>query len=243
MEEKNNFGRRLEEFFVGKGFYIVLLLSAAAIAATIWLLASRSETDVESETDKPVMYLSADITPEEYPEGDAVQTMDEEEETGVVIAPEPPAVQEVPVAAPEEPHSAADVFIWPVSGPVERGYAVETLSYDRTMSDWRTHGGVDLAAEPGTSVLSAANGTVRRVYTDDLYGTVVEIDHGNGLVSVYANLQSVPAVSAGMWVPVGATVGAVGDTALGESAEVSHLHFAMEKDGESVDPANYLPKR
>ena len=40
----------------------------------------------------------------------------------------------------------------------------------------------------------------------------------------------------------GAVIGAVGDTAVAESGRASHLHFEMEENGESVDPANYLPK-
>ena len=80
------------------------------------------------------------------------------------------------------------------------------------------------------------------MYEDDLLGTVVEIDHGNDVVSVYANLDVSPAVGVGQMVACGDTVGAVGTTALAESGEEAHLHFAMRRGGSTVDPAEYLPE-
>mgnify|MGYP002579602861 CR=1 FL=1 len=77
---------------------------------------------------------------------------------------------------------------------------------------------------------------------DDLLGTVVEIDHGNDVVSVYANLDVSPAVGVGQTVSCGDTVGAVGTTALAESGEEAHLHFAMRRGGSTVDPAEYVPE-
>ena len=77
---------------------------------------------------------------------------------------------------------------------------------------------------------------------DDLLGTVVEIDHGNDVVSVYANLDVSPAVGVGQTVACGATAGAVGTTALAESGEEAHLHFAMRRGGSTVDPAEYVPE-
>ena len=77
---------------------------------------------------------------------------------------------------------------------------------------------------------------------DDLLGTVVEIDHGNDVVSVYANLDVSPAVGVGQMVACGDTVGAVGTTALAESGEEAHLHFAMRRGGSTVDPAEYVPE-
>lgn len=50
MEEKKNLGEKLGTFFAGKGYYIVLLLSAAVIATSIWLMAAGSRANVEDET-------------------------------------------------------------------------------------------------------------------------------------------------------------------------------------------------
>ena len=76
------------------------------------------------------------------------------------------------------------------------------------------------------------------LYQDDLMGTVVEIDHGQGLVSQYANLAATPTVKVGDEVTTGTVIGSVGDTANLESGSQAHLHY-----GSPVDPADYLPER
>ncbi|MBO5496143.1 MAG: M23 family metallopeptidase, partial [Oscillospiraceae bacterium] len=103
------------------------------------------------------------------------------------------------------------------------------------------HEGVDIAAALGSPVTAARTGSVARVLRDDLYGTVVVMDHGDGVQTVYANLQDVPAVSVGDWVELGAPIGAVGDTALCEIGQDTHLHFAVTVNGKTVDPLQYLP--
>jgi len=155
-----------------------------------------------------------------------------------------PSVQPTPSAAPAPSIAPAPlVFTWPVKGAVVAGFSVETLAYNETMGDWRTHSGLDIAADLGTQVLAAANGTVSAIYEDDLMGTVVEIDHGQGLTSQYANLAAAPTVSVGDGVSTGSVIGSVGQTAAAESGEQAHLHYALLKEGYPVDPADYLPQQ
>ena len=111
------------------------------------------------------------------------------------------------------------------------------------MGDWRTHDGLDLDATLGTRVIATANGAVCAVYQDDLMGTVVEIDHGNGLISRYASLAEVPTVKVGDGVKTGTVIGSVGTTAAVESGLRPHLHFAMYHNGSPADPRDYLPER
>lgn len=136
---------------------------------------------------------------------------------------------------------SSQVFCWPLNGEIENPYSADALVFNRTMSDWRTHEGVDIASELGAQVMAAASGRVEQIYTDELYGTTVVIDHMGGLRSVYANLAETPTVYVGDGVVAGEIIGAVGTTALCEAGEVTHLHFAMTQDGQSVDPADYLP--
>jgi murein DD-endopeptidase MepM/ murein hydrolase activator NlpD len=130
-----------------------------------------------------------------------------------------------------------------VNGPVLVPHSVEALAYDETMDDWRTHAGMDIGVELGCRVLATANGTVTAVYEDDLMGTTVEIDHGNGLVSIYSNLDTMPAVKVGDKVTTGTLIGAVGNTAAAERGRAPHLHFAMLKNNKTVNPENYLPEK
>ena len=132
-------------------------------------------------------------------------------------------------------------YVWPVQGQIETPYAVETLLYDATMADWRTHAGIDIACAAGEQVLAAADGTVVSVENDDLLGTTVVIDHENGVRSIYANLAEEPPVSGDDWVTMGQVIGSVGKTALAETNVVPHLHLAMTVDGSYVDPRELLP--
>lgn len=88
---------------------------------------------------------------------------------------------------------------------------------------------------------AASDGTVESITQDDLYGTTVTIDHGNGLKSTYSNLADKPTVKQGDSVGAGDVIGSVGATALCEVGQGSHVHIAMSKDGNSVDPTKYLP--
>ena len=105
---------------------------------------------------------------------------------------------------------------------------------------WRTHDGLDIAAELGTPVAACAKGTVTDVSTDDMMGVTVTVDHGKGMESVYSNLAESVNVQPGTEVEAGTVIGTVGTTAVSESADASHLHFSMREYGVAIDPLNYL---
>ena len=251
MDNKNGAGPgALEKFFAGKGFYIALCLCAAVIGVSAWSLLGGGEAVQEEtvdvyrpETAAPAHTLEPGFTP--MPEKDAAAVAPESvSETPKVQTP-PPATPSPPptsaVSAAEETAGTAPAeWLRPVSGAVERPYSTDELMYDKTMGDWRTHAGVDLAAPLGSYVSASAAGTVTDISDDPLYGTTVTIAHGGGYESVYANLAGTPTVEIGDTVAAGETIGAVGDTAICESAEASHLHFAVYADGESVDPAGLM---
>lgn len=254
MEEKKGFSKKLNAFFAGKGFYIVLLLCAVLVGASFWLVGRGSGADVEHDPVKETN-ITASAQETAPPQGSIPVMNTEEDErlplgTGVLPAAEgeevpeaqAPAVQEEMPDIPVSVNESAPQFIRPVNGVLLRGFSAEALSYDRTMADWRVHRGWDIACAAGEPVLAVSGGTVTAVYEDDLLGTVVEIDHGNDVVSVYANLDVSPAVGVGQTVSCGDTVGAVGTTALAESGEEEHLHFAMRRGGSTVDPAEYVPE-
>ena len=245
MEKKKPFATRMEDFFAGKGFYIVLFLCLAVIGLSAWSLLTGRET-TSAELSMPVSGTESELIGE-TPVGGIVRpspvptAMPKPAATAAPKAtiPEVP----VPTAAPAAPSAAElqDYFIWPVGGPVETPYSMDALRFSPTMQDWRTHDGIDIAAELGAQVKATANGQVAEIRHDDLYGTTVILSHRDGLVSVYSNLAAMPTVKEGEQVSVGQVIGAVGDTALVEAGEVCHLHFAMMLDGESVDPTEYMP--
>jgi murein DD-endopeptidase MepM/ murein hydrolase activator NlpD len=98
------------------------------------------------------------------------------------------------------------------------------------------HEGIDFVAEPGTPVLAAASGKVVYAGWHPQYGKMLEVDHGNGLVSRYAHASSL-AVGEGDLVVRGQRVAAVGST--GRSTG-PHLHFEVRLNGVPQNPARFL---
>ena len=141
----------------------------------------------------------------------------------------------------ESAPAVSQIYLWPVTGEVERPHSADRLSYDVTMRDWRAHEGVDIAAPLGETVYAAHAGIVQSIVQDGLFGTVLTVDHGDGTRTVYANLAAQPAVNVGDWVEAGSIIGSVGTTALCEIGQSTHLHFAVEVDGKASDPLAYLP--
>jgi murein DD-endopeptidase MepM/ murein hydrolase activator NlpD len=98
------------------------------------------------------------------------------------------------------------------------------------------HTGVDMSGGSGQAIVSASSGTVIFVGVKGGYGNTIMIDHGGGLVTLYAH-QSKYAVSAGQSVKRGQTIGYVGSTGVSTGP---HLHFEVRIGGNPVDPAKYL---
>lgn len=152
-------------------------------------------------------------------------------------------VADIPNDVPADIITAPEYRL-PVSGSIITSHSLTALVFSPTMQDYRTHCGVDIAAETGTAVVSYTDGTVSAVYNDAFYGTVVEITHDGTLTTVYANLEETlpEGIVVGADVDAGQTIGTVGATAIIESASVPHLHFEVKVGSTNVDPALYLEK-
>lgn len=98
------------------------------------------------------------------------------------------------------------------------------------------HEGVDFMAEPGTPIFAAAGGVVITSEEHPQYGNMVEIDHGNGLITRYGH-ASRRSVKVGDVVLRGAKIGEVGST--GRSTG-PHLHFEVRINGVAQNPARFL---
>ncbi len=232
---------RVSDFMAGKGFYIVLLLCVAALGVSGYYLFSGLGDSGQTVSGPAQVVVTpaptAAVTPAAPSTAPPRPTS-----TATPVPTAEPRPEATP--APSAPVTAtAFVFTWPVNGEVLRGYTSEPKAYDQTMGDWRAHEGIDIASTEGVQVMAPAGGTVSDIYQDDLMGTTVVILHADGVMSTCSNLAVVPAIEIGDTVRTGDIIGSVGQTAIAESGEVSHLHLSMTKDGVSVDPLDYLPER
>lgn len=128
----------------------------------------------------------------------------------------------------------------PVPGDTIGAYAMDCLSYNETTRDWRVHNGVDLAAEEGTPVGAAADGTVYTTYEDDTLGYTVVLRHDGGYITRYSSLREDLCVNPGDKVTLGQTIGYAGDSALVETVMGSHVHFSVSCQDEPMDPAEFF---
>ena len=151
---------------------------------------------------------------------------------------------------PEEPQETEPVvveeqvkkleFIYPVSGEILKGYAMDNLVFSETLQEWVVHKGIDIKAPRTTVVKSAEEGTVQSIKNDPRYGLSVIVEHRDGYKTIYANLLTTEFISEGEKVEKGQSLGTLGNSATFEIADEPHLHFEMLKDGENIDPTLYL---
>ena len=212
----------------GQGYYIALILCAAAIGITGY-----------------VYYRNANVTQEVSLQEttDEIPALVPQTEDVPVIATQPPAGTTAPAAteqttAPTERKPMKTMS--PVAGESIFGYSMEALSYNQTTRDWRVHNGVDLAAEAGAEVCAAADGEVYTVYEDDAMGTTVVIRHADGYTTKYASLAENLTVKPGDNVTVGQVIGYASDSAIVESTLGAHVHFGVTCNDEPIDPAEFL---
>ncbi len=101
---------------------------------------------------------------------------------------------------------------------------------------WRMHKGIDFVASEGTKIFASADGVVSVAHLSSSFGNVVEVDHGYGIVTLYAHMSKFN-VKKGDKVKRGDVIGYVGDTGLSAGP---HLHYEVHVHGEAVNPVNYF---
>ena len=211
----------------GKGYYIALILCAAAIGISGYLY-YRNSNETETALQEPDTTVAAPGTTQQedvaavatQPQGTASATDGSESTT-------PTTKTCIKTGAP-------------VTGDTVAGYARDCLSYNETTRDWRGHNGIDIAAEAGTEVLAAADGVVYTTYSDDSMGTTVVIRHDGGYTTKYSSLAEELSVKTGDSVELGQVIGCVGDTALIENALGPHVHFSVTYRDADMDPVEFI---
>lgn len=210
--------------FSGKGYYIALILCAAAIGISGYLY-YQNANDPDPQLQQPT--------------GD-VGVLDPTDADVQVVATRPNGNTPTQPGATEPPQRKPMKTGMPLSGQTIAEYAMDCLAYNPTTRDWRVHNGIDIAAEAGTQVLAAAAGTVYTVYEDDAMGMTVVIQHDDGYVTTYSSLAQEVSVEVGDAVELGQVIGTVGNTALLETAVGDHLHFSVTCNDASMDPVEFL---
>ncbi|WP_051635274.1 M23 family metallopeptidase [Selenomonas sp. ND2010] len=120
--------------------------------------------------------------------------------------------------------------IWPAHGDVSSPFGLRWNGSD-------FHPGIDIANDAGTPILATADGVVTTAgWNDGGYGNMVDIDHGNGIMTRYGHAMQV-VVTPGQYVRRGQVIAYMGSTGFSTGP---HVHYEVRIGGEPVNPASYL---
>ncbi len=219
---------KIGRFFLGKGFYGVLVLCLVAVGAAAWSAFDRVS---EPNTLKTPDTSSQKITSSE-------KTTPESEVKAETPSKIPYSSEEVSSNQTSSVPIVATAFAAPMGGGVIKPYSDTELIYSATFSDMRTHSGLDIEGEHGSDVRACGNGVVSAIKNDSLLGKYVEIDHGNGVVARYCGLDTI-FVSEGEAVSATTCIGLLGEVPE-ECEDISHLHLEFYHEEQPVDPLQYI---
>lgn len=133
-------------------------------------------------------------------------------------------------------------LIYPVGKTILKDYSGENPVYSATFGDWRVHSGIDFAADKGAAVKAMAGGVVKEIYSDDLLGVTVVIEHNGGFVGYYSGLGETTLVRPGDAINAGDIIGSV-KSVPSEISDEPHLHLEIKVGDTLVDPMEFLDNR
>lgn len=130
---------------------------------------------------------------------------------------------------------SASGMVWPCPGHKQLT-SYFGRRFHPVLKIYRTHSGIDIAAPSGANIVAAAAGTVTTSQYSSSYGNYIIINHGGGVMTLYAHMSS-RGVSAGASVTAGQSIGKVGSTGISTGP---HLHFEVFLNGTRQDPQKYV---
>lgn len=262
INDKGKIKNKLLQFLDNKGFYIVLFICVGIITLTAFVVTKRNIASymdenpfesmtnefeaIEGEKEKIALKEETENSDMNLNKVDEkiVDSISEKADTSIVDNNGTHSDIENNTEVSEEiipTDMVKDIKMeYPVQGKILIKHMKDNLIYSKTLDQWTTHNGIDIAAKRGEPVRAAFDGIVTDVYNDTKYGITIVIKHDNGLETRYSNLSTAEMAKKGLKVKTKDVISGIGNTSLFESGEEDHLHFEILEDGKSVDPSKYL---
>ena len=130
-------------------------------------------------------------------------------------------------------------LLWPVNGNVLMSFSMDKTVYFSTLDQYKYNPALIISGAPGDNVIAAASGIVKSIDVLPQTGTTVTLDMGNGYECLYGQLKEVP-VMTGDYVAAGQVIGYLSEPTKYYSLEGCNLYFEMHKDGQQVNPVEYM---
>lgn len=135
--------------------------------------------------------------------------------------------------------SEGSKLLWPVEGVLLMNYSMDKTVYFSTLDQFKYNPALVIEGEKGDQVISSAPGIVKSIDKSAETGTTVNVDIGSGYELFYGQLSDVQ-VKTGDYVDSKTVLGYVGDPTIYYSVEGANVYFEMRKDGQPIDPMDYL---
>lgn len=243
-------------FLKGKGAAVGIVICFVAAIALVGTYTFRNyENKIEDQTaknDDRAEEQTKDNSTEEttaedilLPESDAndgAGEMTEEDITGSDASDEQDEYGETAAAGDSTSavwFSEDSILNWPASGAVIMSYSMDQTVFFQTLEQYKYNPAMIIAGEPGETITASAAGIVTDISQTAQTGMMVTLDMGNGYSAIYGQLQDVQ-LSVGDYVNTGDAVGILSQPTKYYSVEGPNLYFQVLKDGEPVDPMNYM---
>lgn len=130
-------------------------------------------------------------------------------------------------------------LLWPVEGVLLMNYSMDKTIYFSTLDQFKYNPALVIEGEKGDQVIASAPGIVKSIDKTAETGTTVNVDIGSGYELFYGQLNDVQ-VKTGDYVDSKTVLGYVGDPTMYYSVEGPNVYFEMRKDGQPVNPMDYL---
>lgn len=172
------------------------------------------------------------------PEADE-STSNTEETVDTVDAQDAPADQVSTDITHEVWFSEESTLEWPASGSVIIDYSMDQSVYFSTLDQYKYNPALIISGNVGEHIGASASGIVTAVEQDAQTGLTVTLDMGNGYSATYGQLKDVP-VAVGDYVETKQIVGYLSEPTKYYSVEGTNLYFKVTKDGEPVNPLDFM---
>ncbi len=208
-----------------------------------------AKKETEEDTQKKSVSASTVIKPKKKQEKTRteIKTDTAQADSEAAVEPESKAEPTAPVnAEPASAPAAVELhfdteagLLWPVEGSVVLGYSMDQTVYFTTLDQYKYNPAVIISGNVNDKVKSAANGRIIDITTNEETGCTVTMDMGDGYTAVYGQLKEVP-YEVGAYIEAGNTIGFVSEPTKYYALEGSNVYFALQKDGNPVDPAGFF---
>lgn len=160
----------------------------------------------------------------------------------VVIQPQPETTTTVTSTVTNTPaldFSEEESLVWPIVGNILINYSMDQTVYFPTLDQYKYNPAIIVSAGKGEQITAATDALVTSVYEDNQLGNVIVMDIGNGYSLTYGQVHDVK-VYVGQYLTTGQLIGNAGTPTKYYSVEGCNVYFKMTKDGEPINPMNYL---